>query len=98
MVKKAGSDLLSQVCEPGTIGAAGLNFSVRNGKRCDPCAVTTGKLATRDRTRRLRVREAARGPGVRRKLKFRVERINFRWLRPAERISERKKRLSLTTD
>src|SRR5690554_6223241 len=24
-----------------TIGAAGLNFSVRNGKRWDPCAVTT---------------------------------------------------------
>ncbi len=24
-----------------TIGAAGLNFSVRNGKRWDPCAIAT---------------------------------------------------------
>ena len=27
-----------------TIGAGGLNFSVRNGKRCFPSAITTGKL------------------------------------------------------
>ena len=25
-------------CNPSTIGAAGLNFSVRDGKRWDPCA------------------------------------------------------------
>src|SRR5690554_524257 len=25
-------------CDPSTIGAAGLNFSVRDGKRWDPCA------------------------------------------------------------
>jgi hypothetical protein len=31
-------------CGPSTIGAEGLNCSVRNGKRCFPLAVTTGKL------------------------------------------------------
>jgi hypothetical protein len=30
-------------CEPSTIGAEGLNCSVRNGKRCFPLAVATGK-------------------------------------------------------
>ena len=30
-------------CEPSTIGAEGLNFSVRNGKRCFPLAKATGK-------------------------------------------------------
>ena len=30
-----------------TIGAGGLNFSVRNGKRCDPSAIATGKLSRR---------------------------------------------------
>ena len=29
-------------CPPSTIGAGGLNFSVRNGKRCFPAAMTTG--------------------------------------------------------
>src|SRR5687767_746224 len=29
-------------CEPSTIGAEGLNFSVRNGKRCFPLAIATG--------------------------------------------------------
>src|SRR5437762_6010770 len=28
-----------------TIGAGGLNFSVRNGKRCDPSAIATGNPA-----------------------------------------------------
>ena len=28
-------------CPPSTIGAGGLNFSVRNGKRCTPAAMTT---------------------------------------------------------
>jgi hypothetical protein len=27
-------------CPPSTIGASGLNFSVRNGKRCFPAAMT----------------------------------------------------------
>ena len=27
-----------------TIGAGGLNGSVRNGKRCDPSAMVTGKI------------------------------------------------------
>src|SRR4051794_9962214 len=27
-------------CSPSTIGASGLNFSVRNGKRCTPAAMT----------------------------------------------------------
>src|SRR5205807_9998011 len=31
-------------CEPSTIGAEGLNGSVRNGKRCFPLAVATGNL------------------------------------------------------
>src|SRR5271166_5373095 len=30
-------------CEPSTIGAEGLNCSVRNGKRCFPLAKATGK-------------------------------------------------------
>src|SRR5437667_4900702 len=29
-------------CPPSTIGAEGLNFSVRNGKRCFPLAIATG--------------------------------------------------------
>ncbi|MCW2921477.1 MAG: hypothetical protein JWL76_1351 [Thermoleophilia bacterium] len=29
-------------CPPSTIGATRLDFSVRNGKRYDPCATTTG--------------------------------------------------------
>src|SRR5262245_48453608 len=34
---------------PGsTIGAGGLNFSVRNGKRCDPSAKATPKWMTTD--------------------------------------------------
>src|SRR5207302_11249366 len=28
-------------CPPSTIGAGGLNFAVRNGKRCTPAAMTT---------------------------------------------------------
>ena len=31
-------------CEPSTIGAERLNFSVRNGKRCFPLAKATGNL------------------------------------------------------
>src|SRR3954452_21822117 len=30
-------------CGSSTIGAVGLNFSVRNGKRCFPYAIATGK-------------------------------------------------------
>ena len=32
-------------CPPSTIGAGGLNFSVRNGKRCTPAAMTAETLA-----------------------------------------------------
>jgi hypothetical protein len=35
-------------CPPSTIGAGGLNFSVRNGKRCNPAAITAeivGRMA-----------------------------------------------------
>src|SRR5205085_12632757 len=31
-------------CEPSTIGAERLNFSVRNGKRCFPLAIATDSL------------------------------------------------------
>jgi hypothetical protein len=34
-------------CEPSTIGAVGLNCSVRNGKRCFPHAIATGNLRDR---------------------------------------------------
>jgi len=36
---KIGDDLLSRRCS--TIGANGLNFSVRNGKRWNPIAIVT---------------------------------------------------------
>ena len=36
---KVGDDLLSHNCS--TIGAGGLNFSVRNGKRWSPAAIVT---------------------------------------------------------
>ena len=36
---KIGDDLLSHKCS--TIGANGLNFSVRNGKRWNPIAIVT---------------------------------------------------------
>ena len=36
---KVGDDLLSRDCS--TIGAGGLNFSVRNGKRWNPIAIVT---------------------------------------------------------
>jgi Cytochrome P450 len=38
-------------CPPSTIGASGLNFSVRNGKRCFPAAITA-KTCTRTRCAR----------------------------------------------
>ena len=39
LVKKAAS--YSPALHCSTIGASGLNFSVRNGKRWDPAAITT---------------------------------------------------------
>jgi hypothetical protein len=39
---KVGDDLLSHSCS--TIGAGGLNFSVRNGKRWNPVAIVTLRL------------------------------------------------------
>ena len=43
--KKGGGDLLSRLVD-STIGAAGLNCSVRDGKRWDPRAVTALNKAT----------------------------------------------------
>ena len=37
-MKKDGGDLLSRLAG-STIGAGGLNFSVRNGKRWNPAAI-----------------------------------------------------------
>ena len=39
LIKKAAS--YSPALHCSTIGAGGLNFSVRNGKRWDPAAITT---------------------------------------------------------
>ena len=44
--EKEGGYLLSH--EGSTIGAGGLNFSVRNGKRWDPAAIATTMRGTRD--------------------------------------------------
>jgi hypothetical protein len=38
---KVGGDLLSHILLCSTIGAGGLNFSVRNGKRWNPSAIAT---------------------------------------------------------
>ena len=38
-----GGDLLSRPTRGSTIGAGGLNFSVRDGKRWSPAAIATGK-------------------------------------------------------
>ena len=40
LLLKKGGDLLSRLVD-STIGATGLNFSVRNGKRWNPSAITT---------------------------------------------------------
>ena len=41
---KSGDDLLSRsIHRNSTISAGGLNFSVRNGKRCIPVAIVTRK-------------------------------------------------------
>ena len=40
LLLKKGGDLLSRLVD-STIGATGLNFSVRNGKRWNPGAITT---------------------------------------------------------
>ena len=43
--KKTGDDLLSHTNHRcSTISAGGLNYSVRNGKRCVPAAITTSIL------------------------------------------------------
>ena len=39
-----------------TIGAGGLNFSVRNGKRCFPSAIATGMLVPANASRRCAVK------------------------------------------
>ena len=43
-VCKVGGDLLSHILLCSTIGAGGLNFSVRNGKRWNPSAIATLRL------------------------------------------------------
>jgi hypothetical protein len=41
LLRKGGRrPTLPGACAPSTIGAGGLNFSVRNGKRCIPVAMT----------------------------------------------------------
>ena len=43
--KESGSDLLSRSNHRNsTISAGGLNYSVRDGKRCFPAAIATRKL------------------------------------------------------
>ena len=42
---------LPGACAPSTIGAVGLNFSVRNGKRCTPDAMTAEIVESRCRAR-----------------------------------------------
>ncbi len=53
---------LPGACAPSTIGAGGLNFSVRNGKRCIPAAMTAqiveGARRRRKVNRAARLREA----------------------------------------
>gem|GEM_PF-1256391 len=44
LVYKVGGDLLSHILLCSTIGAGGLNFSVRNGKRWNPSAIATLRL------------------------------------------------------
>ena len=46
-------------CSPSTIGASGLNFSVRNGKRCFPAAMTA-QLVSPQPARRRTLAEAHR--------------------------------------
>jgi hypothetical protein len=41
LICKVGGDLLSHILLCSTIGAGGLNFSVRNGKRWNPSAIAT---------------------------------------------------------
>lgn len=46
LVEEVGSDLLSHLWG-SIIGAEGLNYSVRNGKRWDPLAIATNKSCRR---------------------------------------------------
>jgi hypothetical protein len=48
-------------CGPSTIGAEGLNCSVRNGKRCFPLAMATGNLARPGRSTTLENRSQSLG-------------------------------------
>ena len=43
-LEKSPGDVLLYRRKASTIGAAGLNFSVRNGKRCCPRAIATRRL------------------------------------------------------
>ena len=47
--KETGGDLLSRSSHRNsTISAGGLNYSVRDGKRCFPAAIATRKLSFKD--------------------------------------------------
>ena len=61
-IKKAASYSPALLCS--TIGAGGLNFSVRNGKRWDPAAIATRSIITgvTDGTHKTRQRTVPRAP------------------------------------
>ena len=57
---------LPQGCPSSTISASGLNFSVRNGKRCFPAAIVTGNFFTEfTAPARVCTRGAFTGNGIR---------------------------------
>jgi len=49
---------LPHTCACSTIGVYGLNFSVRNGKRCDPVAKVTRKLLQNNRKIEVEIKKA----------------------------------------
>ena len=51
-------------CEPSTIGAVGLNCSVRNGKRCFPHAIATGNCSRPAPPRSLKTAQHANQAGI----------------------------------
>ena len=61
-IKNRRRPTLPGPCEPSTIGAEGLNFSVRNGKRCFPLAKATGNLAVTTHLRAVVTEPASAGP------------------------------------
>jgi hypothetical protein len=55
---------LPGACAPSTIGAGGLNFSVRNGKRCIPAAMTAQIVEDASRRRQVRLRRTLAGGAI----------------------------------